>query len=245
MVKNPTYTGITPEFWGSCDAICSPSEWRLWGVPNCGKGEPMQTHRVGHGAAPARFRNVRGRGRQVVATHVDRRAAPEEALDLALRLVPRGGGGALSAARRGADPLRRLAHPPERGRARCQPARPRHGRRPHRRGEHEPPRRPGHRARSSARATEICRRSRARTRTPTPLAPAEAGCGESDLGLRGRHRRGRAGAPRRRRARGDRRRRRRTTSIASGAFSTEAAHHRHRQHATASARGTPPPRPSC
>jgi Predicted Zn-dependent proteases and their inactivated homologs len=58
MVKNPTYTGITPRFWGSCDAICGPSEWRLWGVPNCGKGEPMQTHRVGHGAAPARFRGV-------------------------------------------------------------------------------------------------------------------------------------------------------------------------------------------
>jgi TldD protein len=59
MVRNPTYTGITPEFWGSCDAICGPDEWQLWGVPNCGKGEPMQTHRVGHGAAPARFRNVR------------------------------------------------------------------------------------------------------------------------------------------------------------------------------------------
>jgi TldD protein len=58
MIRNPTYTGITPEFWGSCDAICDDSEWRLWGVPNCGKGEPMQTHRVGHGAAPARFRNV-------------------------------------------------------------------------------------------------------------------------------------------------------------------------------------------
>ena len=58
MVKNPTYTGITPQFWGSCDAICSPSEWKLWGVPNCGKGEPMQTHGVGHGAAPARFRGV-------------------------------------------------------------------------------------------------------------------------------------------------------------------------------------------
>ena len=58
MVKNPTYTGITPEFWGRCDAICSASDWQLWGVPNCGKGEPMQTHRVGHGSAPARFRNV-------------------------------------------------------------------------------------------------------------------------------------------------------------------------------------------
>jgi TldD protein len=59
MVKNPTYTGITPQFWGSCDAICGLSEWKLWGLPNCGKGEPMQTHRVGHGAAPARFRGVR------------------------------------------------------------------------------------------------------------------------------------------------------------------------------------------
>jgi TldD protein len=58
MVKNPTYTGITPKFWGSCDAICDASEWKLWGVPNCGKGEPMQTHGVGHGAAPARFRGV-------------------------------------------------------------------------------------------------------------------------------------------------------------------------------------------
>ncbi|HET6380146.1 MAG TPA: TldD/PmbA family protein [candidate division Zixibacteria bacterium] len=59
MVRNPTYTGITPQFWGSCDAICGPQEWTLWGVPNCGKGEPMQTHRVGHGASPARFRKVR------------------------------------------------------------------------------------------------------------------------------------------------------------------------------------------
>ncbi len=58
LVRNPTYTGITPRFWGSCDAIGSASSWVLWGVPNCGKGEPMQTHRVGHGAAPARFRNV-------------------------------------------------------------------------------------------------------------------------------------------------------------------------------------------
>lgn len=58
LVKNPTYTGITPRFWNSCDAICSASEWMLWGVPNCGKGEPMQTGHVGHGAAPARFRNV-------------------------------------------------------------------------------------------------------------------------------------------------------------------------------------------
>jgi TldD protein len=58
LVKNPTYTGITPKFWGSCDAICGPDEWTLWGLPNCGKGEPVQTGHVGHGAAPARFRGV-------------------------------------------------------------------------------------------------------------------------------------------------------------------------------------------
>jgi TldD protein len=59
MIKNPNYTGITPRFWASCDAICSASEWDVWGLPNCGKGEPMQVAHVAHGAAPARFRDVR------------------------------------------------------------------------------------------------------------------------------------------------------------------------------------------
>ena len=59
MYKNANYTGLTPEFWASCDAVCSAGAWRLWGTPNCGKGEPGQTARVGHGVAPARFRGVR------------------------------------------------------------------------------------------------------------------------------------------------------------------------------------------
>ena len=58
MVKNPRYTGITPVFWGSCDAVAGPEEWRMHGTPNCGKGQPGQTMRVGHGTSPARFRNV-------------------------------------------------------------------------------------------------------------------------------------------------------------------------------------------
>jgi TldD protein len=58
MVKNPRYTGITPAFWGACDAVAGPEEWRMHGTPNCGKGQPGQTMRVGHGTAPARFRNV-------------------------------------------------------------------------------------------------------------------------------------------------------------------------------------------
>jgi len=59
MLKNATYTGITPEFWGSCDAICNENHWRIWGLPNCGKGQPIQSAHVAHGTAPARFRNVR------------------------------------------------------------------------------------------------------------------------------------------------------------------------------------------
>ena len=59
MIKNPSYSGITTEFWNSCDAICSRDHWTLWGTPNCGKGQPQQTMGTGHGAAPARFRNVR------------------------------------------------------------------------------------------------------------------------------------------------------------------------------------------
>ncbi len=59
MLKNPSYSGITTEFWNSCDAICSRDHWTLWGTPNCGKGQPMQTMGTGHGASPARFRNVK------------------------------------------------------------------------------------------------------------------------------------------------------------------------------------------
>jgi TldD protein len=59
MLKNPSYGGMTTEFWNSCDAICGPEEWVLWGTPNCGKGQPMQTMGTGHGASPARFRKVK------------------------------------------------------------------------------------------------------------------------------------------------------------------------------------------
>ncbi len=56
--KNATYTGMTPKFWNSCDAVCDRKTWRLWGVPNCGKGQPGQSAHVGHGVSPARFRGV-------------------------------------------------------------------------------------------------------------------------------------------------------------------------------------------
>ncbi len=58
LIKNPTYTGITPEFWGTMDAS-SKDDWRVWGTPNCGKGQPGQVMYVGHGCGTARFHNVR------------------------------------------------------------------------------------------------------------------------------------------------------------------------------------------
>jgi TldD protein len=59
IVKNPSYSGITTEFWNALDAICSRQEWTLWGTPNCGKGQPQQVMGTGHGAAPSRFRGVK------------------------------------------------------------------------------------------------------------------------------------------------------------------------------------------
>ncbi len=59
MVRNPTYTGITPRFWASMDRLAGVDEWTAWGVPNCGKGQPMQLGHTAHPAAPARFHGVR------------------------------------------------------------------------------------------------------------------------------------------------------------------------------------------
>jgi TldD protein len=58
IVKNPTYTGITPEFWASCDAV-SKDDWMMWGTPNCGKGVPGQVMYVGHGCGTARYKKIR------------------------------------------------------------------------------------------------------------------------------------------------------------------------------------------
>jgi TldD protein len=58
MLRDATYTGITPVFWGSLDAIAGRDSWQLYGLTNCGKGQPGQSAHVSHGAAPARFRNV-------------------------------------------------------------------------------------------------------------------------------------------------------------------------------------------
>ncbi len=58
LFKNPTYTGITYEFWRSCDAVGDARSYVMLGTPNCGKGEPGQVGHVGHAVPGARFRDV-------------------------------------------------------------------------------------------------------------------------------------------------------------------------------------------
>src|SRR5688500_20289430 len=66
MLRDATYTGITPEFWGSLDAVAGPETWHMQGLTNCGKGQPGQGAPVSHGASPCRSRGVQvgpnGRG---------------------------------------------------------------------------------------------------------------------------------------------------------------------------------------
>lgn len=57
-IKNPTYSGCTTDFWNKCTGIADRDSYRIWGTPNCGKGQPGQNARTGQGASPARFENV-------------------------------------------------------------------------------------------------------------------------------------------------------------------------------------------
>jgi TldD protein len=58
LLRNPSYAGVTPEFWSRLDAVGSSDAWRLWSVIQCGKGEPGQTIHASHGTAPVRVRDV-------------------------------------------------------------------------------------------------------------------------------------------------------------------------------------------
>jgi TldD protein len=58
MLRDATYMGVTPHFWAGLDAVAGKDEWRLFGLTNCGKGQPGQHAHVSHGTSPARFRNV-------------------------------------------------------------------------------------------------------------------------------------------------------------------------------------------
>jgi len=59
LYKYPIYRGVTTEFWANCDGVATEKYWKLYGTPNCGKAQPPQTARVGHGSSPTRFRKVK------------------------------------------------------------------------------------------------------------------------------------------------------------------------------------------
>jgi TldD protein len=58
MLKNCTFSGQTLEVWPTCDAVADRTSFRVYGLPSCNKGEPLQVAHIGHGTVPARFRNV-------------------------------------------------------------------------------------------------------------------------------------------------------------------------------------------
>ena len=58
LVRDFSYGGITPEFWGSVEAVAGPESFRTFGMP-CGKGEPKQWGFLSHGASPTLVRDVK------------------------------------------------------------------------------------------------------------------------------------------------------------------------------------------
>lgn len=59
IYKNPTFSGRTVEFWNAVKAIGDESSWKIWGTPNCGKGQPGQNARTAQGASPILVSNVK------------------------------------------------------------------------------------------------------------------------------------------------------------------------------------------
>jgi len=58
VIRDPTYTGISYEFWRGLDATAK-DDWKLSGTTGCGKGRPGQSMYVGHGSGTTRINNVR------------------------------------------------------------------------------------------------------------------------------------------------------------------------------------------
>ena len=59
MLRDVTYQAITTDFWNACDGVCDERFFEPFGILNCGKGDPVQTARMTHGSAPARFKDIR------------------------------------------------------------------------------------------------------------------------------------------------------------------------------------------
>ena len=58
VVKNPNYRGISTPFWNSLKGVGNNDTFRIYGTPNCGKGEPNQVIRVGHASPMCLFGDI-------------------------------------------------------------------------------------------------------------------------------------------------------------------------------------------
>lgn len=57
-LRNPNYRGVTVPFWNSLKKVGNADTFRVYGTPNCGKGEPNQVIRVGHASPVCLFEGV-------------------------------------------------------------------------------------------------------------------------------------------------------------------------------------------
>lgn len=57
-LRNPNYRGTTPQFWNRLARVGQPDTWEMYGTPYCGKGEPNQAIRVGHGSPVCVFEDI-------------------------------------------------------------------------------------------------------------------------------------------------------------------------------------------
>tara|TARA_B100001142_G_scaffold329263_1_gene391957 strand:+ start:1572 stop:3002 length:1431 start_codon:yes stop_codon:yes gene_type:complete len=57
-IKNPNYRGVTTPFWNNLEKVGNSSTFEVFGTPNCGKGEPNQSVRVGHASPTCLFGNI-------------------------------------------------------------------------------------------------------------------------------------------------------------------------------------------
>ncbi|PCJ56207.1 MAG: hypothetical protein COA79_19325 [Planctomycetota bacterium] len=58
VVKNPGYRGVTNKFWNNLTGLGDESTFEVYGLLNCGKGEPNQVIRVGHASPVAHFKDI-------------------------------------------------------------------------------------------------------------------------------------------------------------------------------------------
>jgi predicted Zn-dependent protease len=57
-LRNPNYRATTPAFWNRLVQVGDRHTWQMFGTPYCGKGEPNQVIRVGHGAPVCAFAHI-------------------------------------------------------------------------------------------------------------------------------------------------------------------------------------------